>query len=369
MRRRAPYTMDMKIAAVVIVAVIAVCAASAIVLTKGGGGNDDNKETDFGLLQEDKLCPGVVAECHIRLFHEAIDSSGVIVDMDDDLYLADFQLERGEYKSWMHSDLFYGFGLLGEDYFTFPEGTTTSEVKHMGVKMTLYEFKGHLTGPSIDYDFTDGQIYAYGGYIWEGSGHFINPDTGVAVDFSCSSNIYKDEGQIDYGGQPDMSLLDDDKIGPGLNADTPWFKGNEDHLAEFYVSSVIEDHVYGRFAVDGEPVTDAPTVDRFFDFALMASDGSEFVGATVSTESFLDVDMTVYSFDKGTVKTKFFEQDLENAKVYIYKGYIWRISGTASDTGEKFYCVSGLFMSGRPDRKPFMGNVPADFCRGPLPSR
>ena len=369
MRRRAPYTMDMKIAAVVIVAVIAVCAASAIVLTKGGGGNDDNKETDFGLLQEDKLCPGVVAECHIRLFHEAIDSSGVIVDMDDGLYLADFQLERGEYKSWMHSDLFYGFGLLGEDYFTFPEGTTTSEVKHMGVKMTLYEFKGHLTGPSIDYDFTDGQIYAYGGYIWEGSGHFINPDTGVAVDFSCSSNIYKDEGQIDYGGQPDMSLLDDDKIGPGLNADTPWFKGNEDHLAEFYVSSVVEDHVYGRFAVDGEPVTDAPTVDRFFDFALMASDGSEFVGATVSIESFLDVDMTVYSFDKGTVKTKFFEQDLENAKVYIYKGYIWRISGTASDTGEKFYCVSGLFMSGRPDRKPFMGNVPADFCRGPLPSR
>lgn len=337
--------MNMKIAAVIVAVAVVACAACAIALTRDGGGHSENAETDFGLLQEDKLRPGVVAECRIQAYHGEWDNRGVIVDADDDLYLADFDLPDGEFKNWMHSGLFYGFGLLGLEFFTFPDGTTMSEVKHMGVKMTLYEFKGHLSGPYIDYDFSDGRIYAYGGYVWEGSGHFTVPDMGITADFSCGSNIYMDEDQIDVGGQPDMSLLDDSKIGPGMNADTVWFKGNEDHVAEFYVSSVIEGFVYGHYAVDGETVSGAPAVSEFFGFALMESDGSEFKGATVSKEKFLDVDMAVYSFDEGKVSTKFFEQDLEHAKVYIYKGYIWRISGTAADTGEQFYCVTGLFMS------------------------
>ena len=337
--------MNMKAAVIIIVVILVVCVACAIVLTKNNDSVNANGETDFGLLQEDKLCPGVVAEHHIQAFHGTWDNKAVILDAKDDEFLADIQFDRGEYKSWMHSDLFYGFGLLELDTFTFPDDTTTSEVKHMGVKMTMYEFKGHLTGPYIDFDFTDGTIYAYGGYVWEGSGHFIDEDLGKVVDFSCSSSIYKDDSLIDLSGQPDMSLLDEDKVKAGFNADTAWFKGDEDHFAEFAVEAVIEDYVYGRYTVDNETYTGAPKFGQFFGFALMPSDGSEFKDATVSTETFLDVEMIVYSFDKGQVTTKFFDEQLESVKVYIYKGFIFRVSGTATDTGEKFYCVSSLFMT------------------------
>ncbi len=338
--------MNVKATAVVVVAVLTVCAACAIIVLKDdGNGNGANGGTDFGLLQEDKLCPGVVAERHVQAFHETWDNRGVIVDAKDGEFLADFQLDTGEYKSWMTPDLFYGFGLLELEFFTFPDDTTITEEKHMGVKMNLYEFKGHLTGPAIDYDFTDGRLYEYGGYIWDGSGHFMDEDLGKVVDFSCGSNIYKDESMIDPNGQPDMSLLDEEKVCAGFNADTAWFKGDEDHFAEFAVEAIIDNIVYGRYVVDDAPYVGAPKFGEFLGFALMPSDGSEFKDATVTTEEYLDVEMTVYSFNKGQVTTKFFDEELESVKVYIYEGFIWRVSGTTADTGEKFYCTSALFMT------------------------
>ncbi|MBE6528418.1 MAG: hypothetical protein E7Z64_04545 [Thermoplasmata archaeon] len=183
--------MNTKVIAILVVAVLAVCAVTAVFLMKGDDDDDKDgtgKTTDFSLLSDDKIAPGMTVEVTTSDMGMKQTVKHVVTSVEDNKVYCDQYVNGTKSSNPVNYpvDMFFFYTLKPIEETDFPEGTKTSTVQHMGVDMVLHEFNGTVTMGIQDFNLENGKFYVYKGYVWDGTGK----DTSTKSSFSTVSYLY-----------------------------------------------------------------------------------------------------------------------------------------------------------------------------------
>jgi len=180
--------MNPKIIGVIIVAVVLV-AAFTMVMTNGNG-KVTTENTDFSLLEESKIAPGVTTSWTMTQgYTQSVQYK--VKSMDGNKAVCDVIVNPGSTtEQSIPTSVFYETALITVDESDLPAGYTKTSESHRGVTMDVYSFSGEFDIYVAEYDFTNAVFYVYQGYLWDASCDSATV-SGMTVNFSMTADICK----------------------------------------------------------------------------------------------------------------------------------------------------------------------------------
>ena len=155
-----------------------------------GRGDKIDEQTDFSLLDESKIAPGVTASWTIKQAYTQVVEYKV-KSMDGNKAVCDVTVTPGSTSEQsIPTSIFYETALITVDEDDLPDGYTKTSETHRGVTMDVYSFSGEFDIYVAEYDFVNAKFYVYQGYLWDASCDSATV-SGMQTDFSLTADVYK----------------------------------------------------------------------------------------------------------------------------------------------------------------------------------
>lgn len=180
--------MNPKIIGVVIVAVV--LAAAFTMVATNGSGKGTTENTDFSLLDESKIAPGVTTSWTMSQgYTQTVQYK--VKSMDGNKAVCDVVVDPGSTtEQSIPTSVFYETALITVDESDLPSGYVKTSESHRGVTMDVYSFSGEFDIYMAEYNFKNAVFYVYQGYLWDASCDSATL-SGMTFNFAMTADVCK----------------------------------------------------------------------------------------------------------------------------------------------------------------------------------
>jgi len=153
------------------------------------GGDKIDEQTDFTLLDESKIAPGLTTSWTINQGYTQVVQYKV-ESVSGEQTTCELTVTPGSSsEQQVPKSIFFETTLLTVDEDDLPEGYTKTTETHRGVSMTLYQFSGEFDIYMAEYNFVNAKFYVYQGYLWDATCDSATV-SGMTTNFSQTADIF-----------------------------------------------------------------------------------------------------------------------------------------------------------------------------------